>query len=158
MLGHDNFEDILKLAEDKFKMAEKNSKANFARNGLGRETHETKKGFHEFKSYDELNSKMIQVHTYCFQMGIMTAIHGKNAAEVLKDLGGFKVMYPIVNSVVNSNLNELGIEKPSQILRMIFSIFNSFMNREYQHIEHLYKQRNLFDLLRYSIYKIAKRE
>ena len=65
-------------------------------------------------------------------------------------------MYPVVDYITKSNLFEVGRTKPGQLLSLLFVILNSFLHEEPTHLINLVKKRNLFDLLKYCLYKIQK--
>ena len=96
------------------------------------------------------------MHSICVQQGNLVAVHSKLPSEVIVGLGGFKNMYPLVHFITSSNLLEVGRSKPGQLLSMILVILNSLLHEEPIHLKNLVKKRNLFDLIKYCLYKINK--
>lgn len=69
------------------------------------------------------------------QIGALTAVKSYRFAEVFEGLGGFKNMYPLMHFIMKSNMKEdLGVNKPGQLLSKIFEILESLVLERPQHI------------------------
>jgi len=90
------------------------------------------------------------------QQGYLFAVHSKRPSEVFVGLGGFKLIYPLVERVVKSNLVTLGRSKPAAILSMVFLLLRTLAHCEPQHIKSLFRKRNLIPLLRFCLLRIGK--
>lgn len=87
----------------------------------------------------------------------MCAVHSKRPSEVLVGLGGFKQMYPLVESIVKSNLtSSMGVNAPGLLLKWVFIILNTYLECEPAHIKDLFETKNLIQVLRYVLLRIGK--
>lgn len=111
----------------------------------------------EFQTVDKFNEQMSQIHNTLHRLGFLTAVHHQRTSDVLIGLGGFKILYPLFEKVLKSNLAGLGREKPSIIFGQIFKILLVFLNQEPGHIDYLYQEQRLLPLLNYVLIKIGKR-
>ena len=76
-------------------------------------------------------------------------------SDVFVNLGGFKNLYPLVESVIESNLIKLDKLKPGKILSWVFVLLNSLMHAEPTHINKIFKTRNLLMILKFILLRIG---
>lgn len=75
------------------------------------------------------------------QAGHLVALKTYRAVEVFEGLGGFKLMYPLINLIMKSNLRDLDPERPSMmsgiLLAKVFSVLELTLLERPEHIQHL---------------------
>lgn len=112
--------------------------------------------FPEFCTAETFTQAVIAGHQILNKHGFICAVHSRKASEVFVGIGGFKNVYPLVDKIVKSNLNELSRSKCGHLLANIFKLLASFLNQEPSHMETLMVHRNLIPLLKYCLLKIGK--
>lgn len=98
---------------------------------------------------------MVALHKNASLLNHLGAIHTQKLHKVFASLGGFKLMYPVFSKTLDSNLN---YEQVSDILCLLFKILKALMNVDYQHINSLYQNKFLIEILKLFIFEAGDRD
>lgn len=102
----------------------------------------------EFETFNEFNETVLMKHKMACEMNHLCAVHSVSPLHIFVNLGGFKLMYPLFEKSMSSNL--LLLQK-ADIWIQLFKILRSLMNRDPSHIKRLFINRNLIGILKYCI-------
>jgi len=75
----------------------------------------------------------------------MAAVHSVKSYEILEVLGGYKLLYPVFEKSLQSNLPP---HQKAEIWKYLFKILRTFMNTDPSHVLRLYKNKFLIESLK----------
>ncbi|CDW75265.1 beach domain-containing protein [Stylonychia lemnae] len=102
----------------------------------------------EFECLNDLNEQIILKHHAAIELNFITAIHAIRPHQTFVGLGGFKLMYPLFEKSLQSNLSKF---QKSDIWKNLFKILRTLMNVEPGHVSRLFRNKNLIEILKYCL-------
>jgi hypothetical protein len=101
--------------------------------------------FGNFESHD-FNEEVIMIqqraHT---SLDHLAAVHSVKPYEILEILGGYKLLYPVFEKSLQSNLPP---HQKAEVWKYLFKILRTFMNTDPSHVLRLYKNKLLIESLK----------
>ena len=102
----------------------------------------------EFECFNELNEMVIMKHKQACEVGHLAAVHAIRPHQTLVGLGGFKILFPIFEKTMESNLSTF---HKADIWKYLFKILRTLMNIEPTHVQRLFRNKNLIEIIKYCL-------
>lgn len=83
----------------------------------------------------------------------MCTVHSVKPHEVIEVLGGFKLLYPIFEKSLHSNLSS---QNKADIWKHLFKVLRTFLNTDAAHVIRIFKNKHLIESLKSCIIRAGK--
>jgi hypothetical protein len=78
----------------------------------------------------------------------MATVHTVKPYEILEALGGYKLLYPVFEKSLSSNLEQT---QKADIWKHLFKVLRTFMNTDPGHVLRMYRNKHLIESLKSCI-------
>eukprot|EP00347_Sterkiella_histriomuscorum_P012473 403368442 len=102
----------------------------------------------DFESNNDFNELFINLHRIATELNHSSTLHQIRPSMTFVGLGGFKLMYPLFEKSLYSNMSSA---QKSDIWKHLFRVLRTMMNVEPAHICRLHRNKNLIDILKYCL-------